>query len=274
MSPDTIRTYRGDLEMFQRDIEAQGLRLDQVTVETLKAWLWKKKENGASPNHIRRLTVVLKNFYGLTAKDLKTPRAKNVKPINVLSHDEVRELYEAAARERDKAIVTVGYKAGARRSEIMRLNVGDITFQLKAWGGRVRLHGKGGKIRNIPLDKETLEILSEYLATRGDVTPSDPLFTSSRRPRRNERLTVYGLHHIFRRLRKHLDIPDAETRVHFHMLRHCFAKHLYEAGVKIRALQRLLGHSSIAITEKYLILLGCEVAEEYLAAAPALSLRS
>lgn len=261
----SIGTYRKALRMFEADARRESLTLDQVGVEEIRTWLIAKKHNGLSPNALRLYTVILKNFYGLTKDDLKTPRASRIKPINVLTPKEVNELYYAAEELRTRTLIGFGYKVGARRIEICRENIGDVDFG----DLRVRLHGKGAKERHVPMDSELEMLLAEYIDGRGDVGLVEPLFVNAW----GKRLSVNSVQYLLQKVAATTSITDWKARVHPHMLRHCFAKHLYLAGCKIRALQKLLGHARIETTERYLVLLGCEVEEAYLAASSALNLR-
>lgn len=261
----SIHTYRKILRMFEGDARREGLILDQIGVEGVKTWLLKKKHNGISPNGLRLYTVILKNFYGLTKEDLKTPKAHRIKPINVLTPEEMNELFYGAELLRDRALIGFGYKVGARRIEVHRANIGDVDFE----DLRVRLHGKGAKERHIPMDNELEMLMAEYIESRGDTGYEDPLIVNHW----GKRLSVHGVQGLLHKAAVQTTIKDWKSRVHPHMLRHCFAKHLYQAGVKIRSLQRLLGHADIRTTERYLVMLGCEVEEAYLAASSALSLR-
>lgn len=264
-TPASIATYRKLLRHFEDEVAKGGLTLENVGVEDIKTWLSRKKHNGISSNALRLYTVVLKNFYGLTKEDLKTPVAHRVKPINVLTPKEMHELYCAAELLRNRTLIGFGYKVGARRVELCRANIGDVDFE----DLRVRIHGKGQKERHIPMDTELEMLLAEYIETRGEAGLEDPLLVNAW----DTRLSVNSIQYLLRKVAKKTTIKDWKARVHPHMLRHCFAKHLYRAGVKIRALQRLLGHSDISITERYLVFLGCEVEEAYLEASSALRLR-
>lgn len=263
-SPSSIHTYLKSLRLFEADMAEQGVLIDEVTIENVKDWLAGKKRNGLSPNALRLYTVILKSFYGLTKKELKTPRAYRVKPINVLTPEEMSDLYCAADLLRDRALIGFGYKVGARRIEICRANIGDVDFG----DLRVRIHGKGARERHIGMDSELEMLLAEYIESLGDVGFTDPLIVNHW----GKRLSVNSVQPLLQKVAARTTIKDWKSRVHPHMLRHCFAKHLYLDGVKIRTLQRLLGHSDIRTTERYLVMLGCEIEEDYRAHSHALSL--
>jgi integrase/recombinase XerC len=147
---------------------------------------------------------------------------------------------------RDRAIVELLYGAGLRVGELAALDVRDVDLHR----GDVRVSGKGGKERVVPLPSATREVLGAYLrARRGPGVLAQPLFTALR-PRRTE-LRRLGVRDIRRVLKDRARGAGLADRVHPHRLRHSYATHLLDMGADLREIQELLGHVSLSSTEKY-----------------------
>ena len=168
----------------------------------------------------------------------------------ILSEGEVDRLFQACEGDgpldlRDRALFGTAYGCGLRAGELCGLRIGDVDFSARV----LRAFGKGEKERAIPFLGEVSEKVALYLQKGRPLllkVPGDFLFlTRSGNPMKRE--------DIWRTLRKRgakAGIPAA--RLHPHVLRHSFATHLLRRGMDQRSLQELLGHSSIATTEKYL----------------------
>ena len=167
----------------------------------------------------------------------------------VLDADTVRELLDAPqpGRDthalRDRALLALLYAAGLRASEVASVRPGDINVHL----GVVRVLGKGGKERIVPVAEEALAAVGAYVAgarpaagANGDL----PLLLSrsGRRLRRED---------VFRVVRKYVRRAALRGRISPHTLRHCFATHLLGRGADLRSVQEMLGHADIATTQVY-----------------------
>lgn len=179
-------------------------------------------------------------------KIISIPRKKYVKPqIGYLSMDEVTMLLSKPDRKtssgrRDLVLLTLLYDSGARVSELINIRVRDIR---KDEYPVVTLHGKGGKIRQVPLMKKTAYLISEYI-NENKLTENEsldaPLFWNSR----HEPLTRMGITYILKKYSENQEITP-------HVMRHTKAMHLLQAGVNIVYIRDILGHSSIETTNIY-----------------------
>ena len=164
---------------------------------------------------------------------------------------------------RDRALVELLYGAGLRVGEIAGLDARDVDLHR----GDVRLSGKGGRERVVPLPSAARDALDAYLAQRrAPGFLAQPLFTALR-PRRDgpRRLGVRDIRRILRARARRAGITD---RVHPHRMRHSYATHLLDMGADLREIQELLGHASLATTEKYTAVSVDRLAEVYDRAHP------
>ena len=149
---------------------------------------------------------------------------------------------------RDRAILDLFYGCGIRLSELVGIDIKDIRFEEKV----VRIFGKGSKYRLVPLGPKTAKTLTSYLDERNRRVESEgrrsvagqAVFISSR----GARLTARSVGRI---VKKYLLIASEKRKLSTHSLRHSFATHLLEAGANLRAVQQMLGHSSLKTTQQY-----------------------
>jgi integrase/recombinase XerC len=140
---------------------------------------------------------------------------------------------------RDRAILELLYSSGLRVSELTGLDIGEPDLAT----GMVRVTGKGGKERIVPVGSRALEALQKYLDER-EGTAKGALFLNSRGGRINRRS-------VARIIDAHVTKIAAFKRISPHTLRHTFATHMLEGGADLRAIQELLGHASLSTTQKY-----------------------
>jgi len=173
---------------------------------------------------------------------IQYPRRVSERLPEILSTAEVERLITGVSRPKHRAMLMVAYGAGLRVSELCALLPADIDSQRMLI--RVRA-GKGGNDRYVMLSPRLLVTLREYWRVR---PPSGPyLFPSPRPDKALSRMAV------FRVVRQAARRAGLRKRVNPHMLRHCFATHLLEAGTDIRVIQVLLGHRSIRTTARYVM---------------------
>jgi site-specific recombinase XerD len=183
------------------------------------------------------------------ATTLAAPKVPTSLP-SVLKPGEASSLVEAPIGDdpwgiRDRAVLELLYAAGIRVSELCGLDLDDLDLGT----GRVRVLGKGGRERSVPIGEEAVEALHTYLgsargATLGAERTGAHLFVN----RRGKRITPRDVRSLVEKYRR--DIL-AGRRVSPHTLRHSFATHLMEGGADIRAVQELLGHASLGTTQRY-----------------------
>jgi integrase/recombinase XerC len=166
-------------------------------------------------------------------------------------------------RLRDLALVELLYGTGLRVSEAAALDVRDVDLQR----GDVRVLGKGGKERVVPIPGEAREALNQYLEFRRmPGVLAQPLFPSLRL--RDGQLVRLGVRDIRRVLKERAQRVGIADRVHPHRLRHSYATHLLDMGADLREIQELLGHASLATTEKYTAVSAERLVEVYDRAHP------
>jgi len=185
------------------------------------------------------------------AEIVATPRQEKPLP-NFMPVDEAFALMETPDPSRtwgarDKAILETLYSTGMRVGELVGLGEGDLDSSL----GIVRVFGKGGKERIVPIGEKALEALRVYLEKRdqavrkaGEKGRKAPIFVNAR----GGRLTSRSVARI---LQKHLVRGGIWRKISPHALRHSFATHLLDAGADLRAIQELLGHASLSTTQRY-----------------------
>jgi site-specific recombinase XerD len=244
LAESTRRAYRIDVEEFSAWLERRGTRLDDVDVRVLAdyaAELGRARSRKLAPATIGRKLAAVRAFlrHALGAERVPdaslAPRRPRRLPDAPRPHEVDGELDaldgEGALAVRNRALVELVYSAGLRSQEAVDLDLADVDFEQEL----VRVRGKGGKERVVPLGEEASVQLALYLR---DARPQlargaeNALFLSAR----GRRLDTSTL----RRL-----LP------HPHRLRHAFATHLLEGGADLRTIQELLGHSSLSTTQMY-----------------------
>ena len=256
VSPATLRAYAADLRQLDRWLAAGGIQPDQADDLTLRRFAAHLGTLRYAPATAARKLSAARGAYGfmldrgLVARNpaalVPGPRRARKLPAT-LSEPEVEELLDRPTpadprRLRDRALLELLYACGLRASEACGLRLADVD----ADEGLVRVTGKGGKERVVPLGGAAADALERYLGAgrprlaRG---ATDRVFVSVRgRP--------LGPTDIRRALRRELDAAGLAQRSP-HALRHTFATHLLEHGADLRSIQELLGHASVGTTQVY-----------------------
>lgn len=190
------------------------------------------------------------------ALDIKTPKLPKRLP-KFLTQAQVQEVLDKfSLTKRDKAILELLYGCGVRAAELVGLNINDIDF----YNDQIRVMGKGRKERIIPFGEMAKKALKGYLEERKD-RKTQAVFLN----RKGERLSTRSLQRIVNRTLSAL--ADA-SGINPHIFRHSFATHLLERGCDLKAVQELLGHSSLATTQIYAHLTPERLKEIYKKAHP------
>jgi integrase/recombinase XerC len=260
LSPATLNAYRREVNRFvsfARD--SLGIQTpDSVKPAAVRAYLAGLHLNRLAPRSIARALAALRTYFRFLVTEDRLPSS----PADTVSHPkdtarapEVADRYtiesilegfpDTPAGRRDRALIELLYAAGLRVSELVGLDLGDVQLSKRV----IRVRGKGRKERLIPFGRPAAAAIAAYLPDRagwrtrsGD--DQDPLFVNQRGGRLTDRS-----------VRRILDQGVSRSadlhHLHPHALRHAFATHLLEAGMDLRAIQELLGHSSLATTQVY-----------------------
>jgi len=256
-SENTVRAYGADLARWGGFCKSRKAPLLPPDADAAASFIRSLVEEGYSASTVQRHAAAIRSWAvflveeGIMEKGVfNCPLPEKGKPLpQVLSEGEIQRLFDASSGEgplelRDRAILETGYGCGLRASELAGLRLRDVDFQ----GGLLRPLGKGGKERMVPFLGEVKNRMRMYLEKGRphlDRDLSDHLFLSrSGKPLRRE-----DLWRIIRKRGKMAGIPV--SRLHPHILRHSFATHLLRRGMDLRTLQEILGHASIATTERY-----------------------
>jgi len=258
LTANSLEAYERDLRAFLRYLAEEGIALDAVGPDAVGAYLSRLVEAGREASTRARALVTLRMFFRFAAREgllprdpgehLQGPKLWRTLP-EVLSVAEVDALLAAEdggapISSRNRAILEVLYAAGARASEICAVQL----HWLYPDEQRLRLRGKRGKERFVPLGAPAMEALGDYL---GRARPAfvrgaevDTLFVSRNgRPLRRE--TVWRIVHAAAAK------AGIGRRIYPHLLRHSFATHLLAGGANLRMVQELLGHATLTTTEIY-----------------------
>jgi integrase/recombinase XerD len=254
-APRTVDAYRRDLAALRSFL---GVPVSAATVDDLERHVAALRAEGLAPATLARRTAAARTFFrhlqlmgareDNPAAEISLPRRTRRLP-QTLSAGEAERLIDAASGTtprtlRDRALVELLYGAGLRVSEAVGLEKGGIDLDERA----VRVLGKGGKERVVPVGRQAVEALRRYLA-RGrpylDRRHRPELFLNAR----GGALTRSGAFLILRRLAETAGLEPG--RVHPHLLRHSFATHLIEGGADLRSVQEMLGHADLSTTELY-----------------------
>lgn len=284
LSRNTTDAYRRDLDRFFHYLSINQLSPAQVSTNDLSmyvAWLrgMNNSEFKISESSIARNIISVRSYFFYLAKqsNLANPAA-NFKPPKIskrlpkaLSIDQVMRIVNFAGTDaisaRDKAVVELLYSTGARVSEIIDLNLNDIDSFSNSEGliTTVKLRGKGGKERVVPIGSFAVTAVNDYLArsrpTLSKLTTQKSLFLNQR----GGRLTRQSAWNIVAKAAQRAGLKDQVTP---HSLRHSFATHLLDGGADIRVVQELLGHSSVTTTQIYTLITIDRLRESYSSAHP------
>ena len=251
----TVQNYRRDLAQLGEFCRRRGIddwrRLDAVHVRLHVAELHKA---GLSGRSIQRRLSAIRSFYRYLLREgmvsaspaagLGAPKSRSRLPKS-LSPDEAARLVDIAPSDRtalrDRALLELLYSSGLRLAEIVALDLDDLSSD-----GTVRVTGKGGKVRVVPVGRLAREALQAWIAARdaSDVKGEHALFIGVRGRR-------IGAREVQRIVARRARAQGIGQPVHPHMLRHSFASHVLESSGDLRAVQELLGHASISTTQIY-----------------------
>jgi len=261
-SENTIAAYRNDLGQFVRWLrrEHQDLRnLGDVSGGVVSSYVKALKTKAYAASSIARKVAAIKSFFHyLLARghvmadpttDLDSPKVKKRLP-ETLTLEEVQELLQAPAIKRspknlrDRALLHLLYATGIRVTEAVSLTVDEVDLE----NSMLRYTGKDGRIRELPFDENTRQIMADYLEGGRLHLIKDKSETAFFLNHRGQQLTRQGLWLI---IKAYANLTDLGDKVTPHTLRHSFAVHRLNSGAELREVQQLLGHANISTTQIY-----------------------
>lgn len=257
-SPNTLRAYERDLRELAEWATARGSEPGALRYRDLRGFAAHLSERRLSRASVARKLAAVRSFHDYLTRSgaashnpaelLPTPKRERRLP-RALARDQVAQLLDRIPARtplemRDRAMFELAYSCGLRAEELVSLNEDALDFESET----VRVTGKGRKTRIVPMGEPAQRALGRYLERGRPALRSarnEPALFLSRSGRR------LSTSDVRRRLGRWVRETGAGGRVAPHALRHSFATHLLEGGADLRAIQELLGHSSVATTQVY-----------------------
>jgi len=255
-SPHTLDAYRRDLNYFLAQFQI-GKNDDwrRITPQQIRASIAQAHRQGLGGASLQRRLSALRRFYTYLGRKqgfeenpavgISAPKKSRPLP-KVLDTEQASRLMVGSSEDplqlRDVAMLELTYSSGLRLAELASLDLKDIDLGAAS----LRVTGKGGKTRELPIGRYALEAIHRWLPMRNALVKGDDLalFVS----KQGKRISHRTIQQRFRQraTRQGLDVP-----LHPHMLRHSFASHMLESSADLRAVQELLGHADISTTQIY-----------------------
>ena len=281
LAANSIAAYRRDLEKFKMFLN--GRELSKVTPEVITAFETSLRQDNLSTPTINRADSTLRSFFKHLAQEyeiadptLEISASKSARRLpKALTYDQIMSMINAALREsdpitlRDQAMLELLYSSGARVSELIGINLNDLST-VNSDDGEIttlKLRGKGSKERIVPLGSFATAAIENYcVRVRPGLLAKNPknnsaLFLNSRGGRISRQSAWQMV----------LDAASAAgitEHVSPHVFRHSYATHLLDGGADIRVVQELLGHASVTTTQIYTLITIDKVRESYSMAHP------
>jgi integrase/recombinase XerC len=256
LSPRTIDGYRRDLLSFVGWLDRQGRHTPgAIDAHLVRDYAAARHRQGLSPKSLQRHLAAIRAWLRFLLRErriasnpadgVRAPKVERRLP-HTLDADQLSRLLDLPGDtpldRRDRAIMELFYSSGLRLAELTGLDAADVARDPRL----LRITGKGGKAREVPVGRLAAEALQRWLTVRAQLAAANEtaLFVS----RRGTRL---GARAVEARLRRRAIEQGMPRHVHPHMLRHSFASHLLESSGDLRAVQELLGHADIGTTQVY-----------------------
>lgn len=259
LRPMTVESYLSDIDKLSGFLGKGDEELLSVTIDGLREFLASLADTGICVRSQARILSSMRSFYGFLRLDgyiaddptelLMSPKIGMHLP-DVLTLQEIDDIINSIdlsknEGQRNRAMIEVLYSCGLRVSELCTLRLSDLYIEEQF----LRVTGKGGKQRLVPVSPRAIAEIEAYLEDRNRIEIKrgyeDYLFISERLKKPLSRITVF---HIVKELVQAVGI---KKNVSPHTFRHSFATHLLEGGANLRVIQAMLGHESIATTEIY-----------------------
>ena len=275
LSANTVRAYQGDLTQYLNFLEryldrpAERIAPDEVDQYAVRAFMVELYDRGLARASSARRLAAIRSFGRYLRRErhvdsdpgalVATPKQERKVPAR-LGMQEVEQLLASPDAttplgRRDRAILELFYAAGLRLSELVGLDLEDVTLSSRL----VRVLGKGGKERIVPFNRNAAAALRAYLGDREALVAGAPERQASPQRRgllaaplfvnyRGGRLSTRS---VDRLVRRYVAATSRRDGISPHALRHSFATHLLERGADLRSIQELLGHARLSTTQRY-----------------------
>ncbi|SCZ49709.1 site-specific tyrosine recombinase XerD [Thiohalomonas denitrificans] len=258
LSENTLAAYRSDLLHLARWLNGKGCDLLTAGKGDLLEYMHRRTESGARPSSIARLRSSLRRFFRYLVREgrldvdpsaqIDAPQLGRGLPKS-LTEPEVEALLTAPDAGsvlglRDRAMLEVLYASGLRVSELVSLEMAQVNLQQ----GLVRVLGKGGKERLVPLGEEALTWVERFVRHGRPQLIAQATGTALFPTRRGRGMTRQA---FWQHIKRYALQAGIEKTLSPHTLRHAFATHLINHGADLRVVQLLLGHSSLSTTQIY-----------------------
>ena len=257
LSDKTLTSYGSDLKQLSQWLDKSSIRLLECQREHLLSHLSWRVGQGYNPRSTSRFLSSMRRFYQYCTREnlinadpsslIDSPKIGRALP-KTMTEKEIEALLDApednALGQRDLAMLELLYACGLRISELVTLEVSQISMQQ----GVLRVTGKGNKERLVPIGESAIDAIKDYLThSRAELLGNkqcNTLFLS----RRGKAMTRQTFWH---RIKHHATVAGINKTISPHVLRHAFATHLLNHGADLRSLQMLLGHSDLSTTQIY-----------------------
>jgi integrase/recombinase XerC len=256
LSPHTSTNYARDLRVLLKQLnQLNNIILEQAQPPHIRQVIMQLHGKGLSGRSLARMLSTWRGFYKYLIRDhhfkhnpcsgIRVPKSPHRLP-HALSPDEATQLLEFSVENilttRDSAVFELFYSSGLRLAELAQLKPSDIDFP----DATIRVNGKGGKTRIVPIGKFAIRALQVWLNQRVQILKPnvDALFLS----RRGDAISTRTISH---RLKDRARQQGINQNVHPHVLRHSFASHVLQSSGDLRAVQEMLGHAHITSTQVY-----------------------
>ena len=270
LSGHTIEGYHRDIRLLLQ--LAASTPLDELRNHHIRRFVASLHARGLGGRSLGRALSAWRGFFNFLMRDhhfthnpcvgVRAPKTAKKLP-SALSPEEMAKLVDLPATDpysvRERAMFELFYSSGLRLSELTALSTADVDFD----DATVRVLGKGGKTRVVPVGRFALRYIQEWLAQRGSIVKGEQegLFL-------NQKGRSIGPRTVQQRLKVWAQKQGMTQHVHPHMLRHSFASHVLQSSGDLRAVQEMLGHASISSTQIYTHLDWQHLAKTYDAAHP------
>lgn len=292
LSEKTMRRYAYDLLNFWIWLSREKVEFKNIVRSSLIEYIrWHQQKNNPSPTTINHRLITIKclyeylfdrnipvginidkesisyskrpwagykrigRMYPIRKKQLTTRVKEPYKVVVPLTHQEVGDFFNSFKSWRDITVCGFMLFCGLRTKEVLDLNLNDIDMLDE----RVRVHGKGNRERMVPVPMNLFEALDKYQKLERPKTDSQYLFVVLKGPHRGQPLTYFAIRAVFRYHRKITGILKANP----HRFRHTFGADMTRAGISVPALMRLMGHSHVQTTMRYVNLFAEDIRVEF-----------